>query len=105
MSVACWNSSADRTANALDPFRMRLARVTRWDGEAANQSGDLAKIPAVPVLDEGGELLNTFVITVHKRSVVDLSFSLWSHSFMCHENHPVELISHRNICSTKGKMY
>ena len=36
----------------------------------------LAEIPIVLVFNESGELLNTFVVSVQKRSVIDLNLSL-----------------------------
>jgi hypothetical protein len=41
------------------------------DGKAANQLCRLAEISIVLVFNESGELLNTFVVSVQKRSVID----------------------------------
>jgi hypothetical protein len=46
------------------------------DGKTADQPCDRFQILGVLVLEESGEPLNTFVVAVQKRSVIDWSFGL-----------------------------
>ena len=46
------------------------------DGKTTDQPCDRLQVPGVLVFEEGGELLNTFVVAVQKRYAIDLSISL-----------------------------
>ena len=46
------------------------------DGKTADQPCDRFQIPGVLAFEESGEPLNTFVVAVQKRYVIDWSFGL-----------------------------
>jgi hypothetical protein len=61
------------------------------------------------MFDESGELLNTLVVTVHKRSAIDLSFSPHRRALMHHKNHPLfalirTIAPSANVAANKEKM-
>jgi hypothetical protein len=64
-------------------FAARYGQLTllHGNGKAANKPCDLAEISIVPVFNESGELLNTFIVTPQIRSIVaGLWFNLRSRS-------------------------
>ena len=56
-------------------MRLRLPTLLDGNGKTANQSCSFLEGPTVLVLDEGGEPLNTLIVAVDNRSVIDLSFN------------------------------
>jgi hypothetical protein len=54
----------------MHPVRYAQPALLHGNGKAANEPCDLAEISIVPVFDQSGELLNTFVVAPKKRLIV-----------------------------------
>jgi hypothetical protein len=84
LSAAVGNSGIS-TSVAKQPLLAKLnqfvfrdssdAKLLDGDGKTADQSCGFLEGLAVPAFEEGGEPLNTFIVTVQDRRIVDLRFN------------------------------
>jgi hypothetical protein len=69
---AASNAGSSPTAS-IGIVRLRLPTLLDRDGKAADQSCGFLEGPTVLVLEEGGEPLNTLIVAVDNRYVIELS--------------------------------